>query len=41
MGVQPRWPAARDLLALVCGWFTESFETCALNYSLGRLDELG
>jgi hypothetical protein len=32
---------ARDLLALVCGWFTESFETCALNYSLGRLDELG
>jgi hypothetical protein len=40
-----RWRAAplaraRDLLALVCSWFTESFETYGLNYSLGRLDQL-
>jgi predicted ATPase len=32
---------ARELLASVCGWFTEGFETRDLKEAKGLLDELG
>jgi predicted ATPase len=37
---QGKQDAARELLAPVCGWFTEGFDTLDLNEAKALLDEL-
>ena len=37
---QCKWNEARDLLAPVCGWFTEGFDTLDLKEAKALLDEL-
>jgi predicted ATPase len=39
-GEQVRRAAARDLLAPVCGWFTEGFDTADLKEATTLLTEL-
>ena len=39
-GEQGRRAQARDLLAPVCGWFTEGFDTADLKDAKALLDEL-
>jgi len=38
---QGKWDEARDLLAPIYGWFTESFDTLDLKEAKALLDELG
>ena len=37
---QGKWDEARDLLALVYGWFTDGFDTLDLKEAKALLDEL-